>query len=144
MATYASKQDLLDRDESTLWNLAIDRDTEQLDDTAIEDALKQADDEINSYLARRYQLPLTTLPSLLKRIAITITFYWLADNDTQATNLMTERYEKQLVTLREIASGKRELGLPTAETPTEGSIGKVEIVQDSGRLFTRDKLSGLL
>lgn len=144
MATYATKQDLLDRDESMVWNLAIDRNTEALNDTAINEALSQADDEINSYLARRYILPLPEVPSLLRKQAVIIAFYWLADRDQQTTNLMMERYEKALASLREIAKGSRELGLPTLSAPTEGAVGKVELVQDSERLFTRKGLGGIL
>ncbi|AWX98559.1 hypothetical protein A8139_00730 [Marinomonas primoryensis] len=144
MATYATKQDLLDRDSSTVWNLAIDRNTDDLNDTAINEALEQADDEINSYLARRYVLPLETVPSMLSKLAITISFYWLADRDQQATNLMTERYKSALETLKEIGTGRRELGLPTLQTPTEGAVGKVELIQDNERLFTRKSLGGVL
>ncbi|MGL5665208.1 MAG: gp436 family protein [Shewanella sp.] len=143
MAVYATKQDLIDRDESMLWNFAIDRTTGELNDTYINQALEQADDEINSFMAR-YALPLATVPSMLNKLAITIAFYWLADRDQQATNLLEERYEKALATLREIGSGKRDLGLPQADKPVETSIGKVELVQDNERLFTRKSLSGVL
>ena len=99
MATYTTKQALLDRDSSMVWNLAVDRSANDLNDTAINEALEQADDEINSYLARRYVLPLETVPSLLGKLAITISFYWLADRDQQATNMMTDRYKSALDTL---------------------------------------------
>ncbi|MBO2589330.1 gp436 family protein [Shewanella algae] len=144
MATYATKQDLIDRDESMLWNFAIDRDTGELNDTYINQALEQADEEIDSFLGRRYVLPLPSVPGILNKIAILIAFYWLADRDNQATNLLEDRYKMQLETLREIASGKRELGLPTIEAPTESSVGKVELVQDNERLFTRNNLRGVL
>ncbi|MBO2698115.1 MULTISPECIES: gp436 family protein [Shewanella] len=144
MATYATKQDLIDRDESMLWNFAIDRDTGELNDTYINQALEQADEEIDSFLGRRYVLPLPSVPGILNKIAILIAFYWLADRDNQATNLLEDRYKMQLETLREIASGKRELGLPTIEAPAESSVGKVELVQDNERLFTRNNLRGVL
>ncbi|MFA0025910.1 DUF1320 domain-containing protein, partial [Vibrio sp. 10N.261.49.A5] len=35
MATYATKQDLLDRDEQMLWNFAVDRTTGELNDVWI-------------------------------------------------------------------------------------------------------------
>ena len=87
MATYATKQDLLDRDEQMLWNFAVDRTTGELNDVWINQALDQADEEINSFLGRRYVLPLPTVPGMLNKVAITIAFYWLADRDQQATNL---------------------------------------------------------
>lgn len=144
MAVYASPQDLIERDEQLLWTLALDRGTQLLNDSWITQALATADDEINSFLARRYVLPLLSVPGLLRNIAMTLAFYWLADRDQQATNLLEERYKMALQQLREIADGKRELGLPTPEKPTEGSVGKVELVQTGGRLFSRDGLKGLL
>ncbi|MBY8210087.1 DUF1320 domain-containing protein [Vibrio fluvialis] len=144
MAIYASKQDLIDRDEGMLWNFALDRETNTLNDTWINQALEQADDGINSFLGRRYILPLATVPGMLNKIAITIAFYWLADRDQQATNLLEERYKMQLDTLREIGNGKRDLGLPTLDAQEESSVGKVELVQDNERLFTRKSLGGIL
>ncbi|EOV1090630.1 DUF1320 domain-containing protein [Vibrio fluvialis] len=144
MAIYASKQDLIDRDEGMLWNFALDRETNTLNDTWINQALEQADDEINSFLGRRYILPLATVPGMLNKIAITIAFYWLADRDQQATNLLEDRYKMQLDTLREIGNGKRDLGLPTLDAQEESSVGKVELVQDNERLFTRKSLGGIL
>ncbi|MFW1174952.1 gp436 family protein, partial [Vibrio parahaemolyticus] len=132
------------RDSQMLWNFAVDRDTNTLNDTWINQALDQADEEIDSFLGRRYVLPLPTVPGILNKIAIIIAFYWLADRDQQATNLLEERYKMQLETLREISNGKRELGLPTIEAPQESSVGKVELVQDNERQFTRKSLKGVL
>lgn len=144
MTTYATKQDLLDRDEGMLWNLAVDRSTNELNETWIDEALRTADDEINGRLGRRYVLPLPQVPGMLKRIAIVISFYWLADRDQQATNLMDERYKRAIELLKDIASGRIELGLPTPEKPLEGPVGKAELVQQNERLFTRNSLRGVL
>ncbi|MGL5186059.1 MAG: gp436 family protein [Plesiomonas shigelloides] len=144
MAIYATKQDLLDRDEGMLWNLAVDRSTNELNETWIDEALRTADDEINGRLGRRYVLPLPQVPDMLKRIAIVISLYWLADRDQQATNLMDERYKRAIEQLKDIASGKLELGLPTPEKPLEGPVGKAELVQQNERLFTRNSLRGVL
>ncbi|MEZ8102146.1 gp436 family protein [Vibrio bivalvicida] len=144
MATYATKQDLIDRDEQMLWNFALDRDTNELNDVWINQALDQADEEINSFIGRRYVLPVPTVPGMLNKVAMTIAFYWLADRDQQATELLEKRYQMALDTLREIANGKRELGLPTIDTPTETSVGKVELIQENERQFTRNTLKGVL
>ena len=144
MAFYATKQDLEDRDGSMLYNFALDRSTDTLNDVWIDEALATADDEINGYLSRRFVLPLPTVPDLLKRNAIVIAFYWLADRDNQATDLLRERYDRAIAKIKEIAAGKIDLGLPTPDMPPEGSVGKVELVQDNERLFTRNSLKGVL
>jgi len=144
MAIYATKQDLEARDGSLLYNLALDRSTDTLNDTWIDEALATADDEINGYLSRRYVLPLPEVPDLLKRQAVVIAFYWLGDRDHQVTDLLQDRYDRAIKKLQEIASGKVDLGLPTPDLPPEGAVGKVELVQEDERLFTRDSLRGVL
>ncbi|OSP50020.1 hypothetical protein B7G55_19640 [Aeromonas hydrophila] len=144
MAIYATKQDLEDRDGSMLYNFALDRSTDTLNDVWIDEALATADDEINGYLSRRFVLPLPEVPDLLKRNAIVIAFYWLADRDNQATDLLRERYDRAIAKIKEIAAGKIDLGLPTPDMPPEGSVGKVELVQENDRLFTRNSLKGVL
>lgn len=144
MAIYATKQDLEDRDGSMLYNFALDRSTDTLNDVWIDEALATADDEINGYLSRRFVLPLPTVPDLLKRNAIVIAFHWLADRDNQATDLLRERYDRAIAKIKEIAAGKIDLGLPTPDMPPEGSVGKVELVQENERLFTRNSLKGVL
>jgi phage gp36-like protein len=144
MAIYATKQDLETRDGSMLYNFALDRSTDTINDTWIDEALATADDEINGYLSRRYVLPLPTVPDLLKREAIVIAFYWLADRDNQATNLLQDRYDRAIAKVKEIAAGKVDLGLPTPDQPPEGAVGKVDLVQENERLFTRNSLRGVL
>jgi phage gp36-like protein len=144
MAIYATKQDLEDRDGSMLYNFALDRSTDTLNDVWIDEALATADDEINGYLSRRFVLPLPEVPDLLKRNAIVIAFYWLADRDNQVTDLLQDRYDRAIAKIKEIAAGKVDLGLPTPDMPPEGNVGKVELVQDNERLFTRNSLKGVL
>ncbi len=79
-----------------LYNLALDRSTDTLNDTWIDEALATADDEINGYLSRRYVLPLPSVPDLLKRQAIVIAFYWLGDRDNQVTDLLQKRYDSAI------------------------------------------------
>ena len=143
--TYATRQDLIDRDESMLWNLALNAETNALDETTIEQALQQASDEIVSLLARRFQLPLPTVPGVINKMAVQIAIYWLADNDNQVTDLIEKRYQQAIATIKEIVAGTRELGLPTATATPEAASGKVTLIQsESGRLMTREKLSGVL
>lgn len=142
---YATREDLMTADGSFVWNVAMDTEKQQLDEAAISQALADTDEEINSWLSRRYKLPLeTAVPRLLKRVAVSIAFYWLADRDNQVTELVQKRYDDAIKTLKDIANGQRDLGLPTLEQPTEGTGGKVIMVGDNARLFTRNTLKGVL
>ncbi len=143
VTVYVTKQDLLDRDESLVWTLATDTDnTLLLDETAITSACDDAKTEIDSFLTC-FQLPLEQLPSMINRLAISIAFYWLADRDNGVSDLQQKRYDASLVTLREIQSGKRNLGLPAADKPIETSSGKVTVIA-STRVAMRNSIRRVL
>lgn len=146
MGTYVTRDDLLAVDGELVWNMAIDKSTGQLDNAKIETAIEDADTEINSFLAKRFQLPLAiaTIPRPLHRVAVSIAIYWLSERGSQITDLIQKRYDDAIRTLKEIANGTRDLGLPTTSRPTETDNGKIIIVSENQRLFTRNKLRGVL
>ena len=146
MGTYVTRDDLLAVDGELVWNMAIDKSTSQLDDAKIETAIDDADAEINSFLARRFQLPLAiaTIPRPLHRVAVSITIYWLSERGSQITDLIQKRYDDAIRTLKEIANGTRDLGLPTATPVPETDNGKIIVVSDNQRQFTRNNLKGVL
>ncbi|EOI6871227.1 gp436 family protein [Yersinia enterocolitica] len=146
MGIYVTRDDLLAVDGELVWNMAIDKSTNQLDEAKIETAIDDADAEINSFLAKRFQLPLAiaTIPRPLHRVAVSIAIYWLSERDSQITDLIQKRYDDAIRTLKEIANGTRDLGLPTASTTPETDNGKIIVVSDNQRLFTRNKLRGVL
>ena len=132
MGIYVTRDDLLAADGSLVWNMAIDKATDQLDETKIATAIEDADAEINSFLSKRYQLPLniTTVPRPLHRVAVSIAIYWLSERDNQITDL--------------IPNGTRDLGLPTDTPAPETDNGRMIVVSDNKRLFTRNNLKGVL
>ncbi|HFS8942360.1 TPA: DUF1320 domain-containing protein [Enterobacter roggenkampii] len=146
MGIYVTRDDLLATDGSMVWNMAIDKSTQQLDDAKIETAIEDADAEINSFLSKRFKLPLNiaTIPRPLHRVAVSIAIYWLSERDSQITNEIQKRYDDAIRTLKEIANGTRDLGLPTDTPAPETDSGKMIVVSDNTRLFTRNKLRGVL
>ena len=75
-------------------------------------ALADADDEINTYLATRYGLPLASVPAVLKRVAADIARYYLYDET--ANDAVTRRYNDAVKFLRAVANGTASLGLDLA------------------------------
>ncbi|EMR8996653.1 DUF1320 family protein, partial [Escherichia coli] len=55
---YITQEDLLRADGNLVWNMAINRETNELDEDKIRQAISDAEAEIDSFLSRRYQLPL--------------------------------------------------------------------------------------
>lgn len=146
MGIYVTRDELLAVDGSLVWNMAINKATGELDEAKIETAINDADEEINSFLSKRYQLPLSLdiIPRPLPRVAVSIALYWLSERDSQITDLIQKRYDDALRTLKEIASGTRDLGLTGSTPAPETDNGKIIVVSDNERLFTRNKLRGVL
>ncbi|EHR8527296.1 DUF1320 domain-containing protein [Escherichia coli] len=143
---YITQEDLLRADGNLVWNMAINRETNELDEDKIRQAISDTEAEIDSFLSRRYQLPLgvTEIPRPLQRVAVSLAFYWLSERDNQITELIQKRYDDAIKTLREMANGTRDLGLPTYATPAETDHGKIIVVGANARLFTRNNLKGVL
>lgn len=102
---YATQQDMLDRfGEEELLQLA-DRDDSGVIDTAVLDAvLKDAEELIDSYLAKRYQLPLSNVPQSLVRISASIARYFLYKDEP--TDAAQKGYDNAIAWLKDIAAGK--------------------------------------
>ena len=113
--SYITQTQLQDRIGDELYILASD-DQGQLDTVRITEAIQDADDEIDSYLAHAYSLPLPTVPRILERVCADLAVYYLARGVAQREEL-TERYEKHVKWLRMVAENKVSLGLPVAQEP---------------------------
>jgi len=89
---------------------------------SIEEALQDASEEIDSYIAVRYVLPLPNTPSTLKRIACNIARYRLYFQ--QPIEEVGNRYKAEIDFLKRIADGKATLNIlnpqkeVTEEKPT--------------------------
>ena len=113
-------------------------DTGAVDTDVAQQALDDATEEINSYLAARYPLPLSETPSLLVRLCADIARYLLMDN--RVTEEVEKRYDRAVQTLRHIAAGKAELNLSTGQNAATGSLDFAVCKDDSDRIFTSDTL----
>lgn len=76
---------------------------------SIEEALQDASEEIDSYIAVKYVLPLPSTPSTLKRIACNIARYRLYFQ--QPTEEIENRYKAEIDFLKRIADGKATLNI---------------------------------
>ena len=134
---YATKDDLLDRFGEDELYITFDRvGGGVLDQAAIDQALGDADEEINAYLAARYSLPLTSTPQVLVRLAGQIAMYH-GSIGTAMTDEKRRRYEDAVRMLTKISRGDVSLGLAAAEEPAN----REQItVQSSSQAFSDDEL----
>lgn len=97
-------------------------------------ALADADAEINSYLAGRYNLPLTQVSAELVRLACDIARYRLFD--VRATEAVKVRYDDAIKKLRDIGKGLASLGIDEVGHAI-AAAGDVQMVSGGTRDFTR-------
>lgn len=136
--TYALKADMqtaLGDDELIQLTDRADPPLSVIDDSVLTRALEAANGEIDSYLAVRYQLPLATVPTILRDCAIDLTRYRL--HYLAVPDQVAQAYKDRILWLAAIAAGKASLGLPPAEAPVSG-VGVPEMVS-GGRDFGRDQ-----
>lgn len=103
---YATRQDLEAR--FGLGEIA-NLEAMQTSVNSIADALQDAAEEIDSYIAVKYQLPLPSVPSTLKRVACNIARYRLYFQ--RPTEEVENRYKAEIDFLKRVADGKAVLNI---------------------------------
>ena len=117
---YCTAQDMLERFGAREMADASDRaQTGEMDLSIISTACEDASAEVDGRLARRYSVPLTSAPRLLKLLACDIARYRLFA--TRPHEEARKRYEAAIEMLEEIASGVLSLGADEA-SPAASSI----------------------
>ena len=129
-----------------------DADVDQ-DRDAVACAIRDAEAEVNSYVAKRYALPLPGIvdipdptgpletnafvPPELRRVAVDIAVYRLASEHDKLTKERRRRYEDAMKWLKLLCEEKVSL---TTNPPTAGGVTR----EGPCRIFTRDKMDGLI
>jgi phage gp36-like protein len=132
---YCTKQDLIDRfREGELIQLTDATGAGVINDTVLNQAIGDADGEINSYLAGRYALPLASVPEVLVLKACDMARYYLYDE--AVPDIVQKRYDNAIAWLKLVAKGDISLGLDDAGAEMD-SAGLAEM-QSAGSVFGRD------
>ena len=146
--SYASNADVLSRMGSRLYvQLTDDAGTGSADEAKVTDARLGAEAEADSYLGRRYQVPIdgtidAEVAACLKSIAINLVEYRLHARRPPVPDDVRLKYEATIQWLRRIASG--EALLPSAvEIPANEAIGIVGELTHSERIMSREELENL-
>lgn len=113
-----------------------------LDTSVLERALEDAAAEIDMYLATRYQLPLSTQPRPLVRLAALLARDNLAPGIGQVDEQWKAQVEGARRTLREIAAGRISLGVDAQAQSAQESDGAQMV--SGGRIWDRDDSQGYL
>lgn len=84
-----------------------------VDDAIAQQAIVQAEAEVNVYLEGRYPLPLATIPLILKQVVADIARFYLYTR-IDAEHPAAQRYRQRIKLLEGIAAGRLSLGLDAA------------------------------
>lgn len=125
--------------EETLVQLTDDEGLAKINQARVDEAIAQADAEIDAYLGARYTVPFAApVPALPARLSSRMAVYHLyARKVEEIPKTRVDQYNNVLRVLEKIAEGKISIGDESADEGTNE-------VQYSGedRIFTRDKLTG--
>jgi len=128
--------------EEAVIQLTDDEDAGLVNQARVDEAIAQADAEINSYCAANYTVPFTTVPAVIKKISVDIAIYNLYSRRVeQIPETRAERYKNAIRQLEGISKGAITLGIdPAPEAVSEGGI-KTNKTEDD-RTFTKDSMEG--
>ena len=128
--------------EEALIQLTDDENLGVVNQGRVDEAIAQADAEINSYCASKYTVPFTTVPAIAKKISVDLAIYNLYSRKVDIIpETRAERYKNAIRQLEGISKGTISLGVdPAPAATTEG--GAETNKAESDRIFTRDKLEG--
>lgn len=109
----------------------------------IEQAIEDADGEIDGYLASRYSTPLSKVPKVINKYSKDIAMYNLfsragIENGTREENYLT-RYKAAIKFLELVAKGTVNIGTESIQTKANNSFN----IQGNKRLFSRSSMRGM-
>jgi phage gp36-like protein len=105
-------------------------------------AISQAESLINGYIGGRYQLPLVTIPELVKTFALDIVVYkiYLRRKKKAPLEGVKAAYDDAMKQLRDVQSGKLFLGVDQAGTAAAAVTGDGVDFVSGGSTFSRSSL----
>ena len=136
MSNYCTQQDMIDRFGNDTVVELTDRaipPTNTIDTTVLDRAIEDATSFINGFLQSRYTLPLSSIPSVIKRLAVDITRYYL--HDEHVPEHVDNKFKSAEKTLKSVSKGEVNLGIDTLGVKPS-SKNDVEI-QSGGNVFNR-------
>ena len=111
----------------------------------IDEAIADADGEIDGYLAKRYAVPLAPVPKVINKFSKDIALYNLMsraglDEAGREGNYLT-RYNAAIKFLTLVAEGKVSLGTEASDPQAAAAAGFS--MHSNQRIFSRDTLKGM-
>jgi phage gp36-like protein len=128
--------------EAVLIQLTDDEATGSVNQGRVDEAVKQADAEIDSYCGSRYMVPLPIVPDLVRKFSVDIAIYNLYSRHMEVMpETRAERYKNAIRQLEAVSKGTVSLGIDPS--PSASTDGRAETNKETdGNVFSREKLEG--
>lgn len=128
--------------ETALIQLTDDTGTGVASQDAVNEAIAQADAEINAYCGAKYSVPFTTVPDVIRKASVDMAIYNLYSRRAEEIpQTRADRYKNVVRLLENISRGTISIGIDPE--PAEKSEGASESNRPlCERVFNRDKLRG--
>ena len=140
--SYCTLADINDQiPETNIIQLTDDEGLGRVNQTRVNKAIETAGGIIDGYLRGRYSLPLSTVPVLIRTIAIDIAVYKLYERrlELEMPEAMSDRYKNAVKLLEQIQKGLIRLGIESPDTgPGQGYYKTNKTAE--GRIFNKDVL----
>ena len=122
---YCSIDDLIKRISlEDLTQLSDDDGDGEYDENIVNEAIEYAQDIIDGYVGKKYQVPLDPAPEIIKRIAVDLAIYWLYSRSDEIPEEIENRYKNQIKMLEDIAKGNISIGVLVIEEDGVYQAGK--------------------
>lgn len=149
--SYASTADLsLRLGERTVIQLTNPHDSraDSVNEQVAQASIADATGIIDSYIGQRVSLPLASVPTLVKTLAIDLAVYYLkvkVGNTNQSDNATSKLYDDAIKHLERFAKGDTSLGLVIEDTTTTDDNEQSDHadISSADRQFTRSSMGSL-
>ncbi len=115
-----SKKEVVDLLNDANRNVTI---TDGIISNLIDEIITEAEDLVNGYLRGRYDTPLSTVPSIIKRITLNVFRYYLYDRrNISIPQNIVDSYDESVSQLENIRKGLLDLGIENTSSTKDGSF----------------------
>jgi phage gp36-like protein len=138
---YSVKGDIVEKlPEDVLIGLTDDAGIGAVDDSVVDRAIADADATIDAHCGKRYTVPLSTVPPMIRQVSVDLAIFNLyARRDIDPPDVRKDKYKEALRFLEKVLGGRIDLG---AATPVPTNSGSSVTISSEDRVFSRTKLDG--
>lgn len=109
------------------------------DAAVVAEAIAKADGEINGFMGRRYQTPLSPVPDLVRSLSVDMAIYHLHSRRSLAPEVRRQKYEDAVKFLKAVSLGQAVVdGAAGVEAPAVQQ--EVTEINSQTRVFDREKM----